>query len=140
MSSARRARLLNNMALKEQARLPQFIQRQNALRSEIAELVALLERIKQLREDASLQKVQHAQKLQTNRWYELRLIEEAQTLQNKLDFLRVEMSNISALIVQMSHKQKVVAGKAQDALKAMREELEIKVDLEQANYQRLPSS
>ncbi|EDZ42339.1 hypothetical protein RB2083_1854 [Rhodobacteraceae bacterium HTCC2083] len=128
------------MALKEQARLPQFIQRQNALRSEIAELVALLERIKQLREDASLQKVQHAQKLQTNRWYELRLIEEAQTLQNKLDFLRVEMSNISALIVQMSHKQKVVAGKAQDALKAMREELEIKVDLEQANYQRLPSS
>jgi restriction endonuclease len=140
MSSARRARLLNNMALKEQARLPQFIQRQNALRSEIAELVALLERIKQLREDASLQKVQHAQKLQTNRWYELRLIEEAQTLQNKLDFLRVEMSNISALIVQMSHKQKVIAGKAQDALKAMREELEIKVDLEQANYQRLPSS
>lgn len=140
MSSARRARLLNKMALKEQARLPQFIQRQNALRSEIAELVALLERIKQLREDASLQKVQHAQKLQTNRWYELRLIEEAQTLQNKLDFLRVEMSNISALIVQMSHKQKVVAGKAQDALKAMREELEIKVDLEQANYQRLPSS
>ncbi len=140
MSSARRARLLNNMALKEQARLPQFIQRQNALRSEIAELVALLERIKQLREDASLQKVQHAQKLQTNRWYELRLIEEAQTLQNKLDFLRVEMSNISALIVQMSHKQKVVAGKAQDALKAMREELESKVDLEQANYQRLPSS
>jgi restriction endonuclease len=140
MSSARRARLLNNMALKEQARLPQFIQRQNALRSEIAELVALLERIKQLREDASLQKVQHAQKLQTNRWYELRLIEEAQTLQNKLDFLRVEMSNISALIVQMSHKQKVVAGKAQDALKAMREELEIKVDLEQANSQRLPSS
>ena len=103
-------------------------------------MVALLERIKQLREDASLQKVQHAQKLQTNRWYELRLIEEAQTLQNKLDFLRVEMSNISALIVQMSHKQKVVAGKAQDALKAMREELEIKVDLEQANYQRLPSS
>ena len=140
MSSARRARLLNNMALKEQARLPQFIQRQNALRSEIAELVALLERIKQLREDASLQKVQHAQKLQTNRWYELRLIEEAQTLQNKLDFLRVEMSNISALIVQMSHKQKVVAGKAQDALKAMQEERETKVDLELANYQRLPSS
>lgn len=140
MSSARRARLLSNMALKEQARLPQFIQRQNVLRSEIAELVALLERIKQLREDASLQKVQHAQKLQTNRWYELRLIEEAQTLQNKLDFLRVEMSNISALIVQMSHKQKVVAGKAQDALKAMQEERETKVDLELANYQRFPSS
>lgn len=140
MSSARRARLLSNMALKEQARLPQFIQRQSVLRSEIAELVALLERIKQLREDASLQKVQHAQKLQTNRWYELRLIEEAQTLQNKLDFLRVEMSNISALIVQMSHKQKVVAGKAQDALKAMQEERETKVDLELANYQRLPSS
>ncbi len=139
MSSARRARLLNNMALKEQARLPQFIQRQNVLRSEIAELEALLERIKQLREDASQQKVQHAQKLQTNRWYELRLIEEAQTLQNKLDFLRVEMSNISARIVQMSHKQKVVAGKAQDALKAMREERETKVDLELANYQRLPS-
>lgn len=140
MSSARRARLLNNMALKEQARLPQFIQRQNVLRTEISDLEALLERIRQLREDASMQKVQHAQKLQTHRWYELRLIEEAQTLQNKLDFLRVEMNNISALIVQMSHKQKVVAGKAKDALKAMREERDTKADLESANYQRPPSS
>ena len=138
MSSARRARLLNNMALKEQAKLPQFIQRQNVLRTEIIQMEELLERIAQLLQEAGVQKVQHAQKLQTNRWYELRLIEEAQTLRNKLDFLRVEMANISASIVQMSHKQKVVAGKAQDALKQMREEHEAKADLALANQHKAP--
>jgi chromosome segregation ATPase len=136
MSAARRARLLNNLALKEQARLPQFSQRQNVLRTEIAEMEELIERIQQLLDEASVQKVQHAQKLQTNRWYELRLIEEMQTLQNKLDFLRVEMTNISAQIIQMGHKQKVVSGKAKDALRDLRDEREAMADLANSSHQK----
>jgi len=91
----RKAKLLRNMALKEQARLPHFVQRQQALQVEIDQIQALLERMETLRDYARDQTVQQAHKLHTNRYYELRLIEETQALSNKLDFLTVELTNVT---------------------------------------------
>ena len=98
--SDRKVKLLKNMALKEQARMPQYVQRQKTLIKEIAHLDDLLVRIKKLREDARNTDVMQAHRLQTNRWYELRLIEEMQTLDNKLEFLRTDLEQVTATIAQ----------------------------------------
>ena len=128
MSSLRRAKLLKNMALKEKARMPQYIQRQSKLREEIGQIEALLDRMAQLLRDAGDADVQQAHRLQSNRWYELRLIEESQTLRNKADFLSTELENISAAISRMSHKQQLVSKKAQESLEQVHRAREARLD------------
>lgn len=120
----RKAKLLRNMALKEQARLSHFVQRQQALQVEIDQIRALLERMKSLRDYARDQTVQQAHKLHTNRYYELRLIEETESLANKLDFLMVEMTNVTEAVTRMSHKKQLVSDKARQVLKEVQQERE----------------
>ena len=124
--SDRKVKLLKNMALKEQARMPQYVQRQKSLMKEITHLDDLLVRIKKLREDARSNDVMQAHRLQTNRWYELRLIEEMQTLDNKLEFLRTELEQVTATIAQIGHKVQRVSEKAQDAQRTAKQDREAK--------------
>jgi hypothetical protein len=117
MSDLRKAKLLKNIALKEHARLPPFIQRQKLLIAEAEQLTSLLDRIRTLMEDGGAQQVLKADRLTTDRWYELRLIEEARTLQNKLDFIHKELENVTAAIARMSHKKQHVSEMATQVLK-----------------------
>lgn len=136
----RKAKLLRNMALKEQARLPHFVQRQQALQVEIDQIRALLERMKTLREYARDQTVQQAHKLHTNRYYELRLIEETEALSNKLDFLLVEMTNVTEAIARMSHKKQLVSDKARQVLKEAQQERETMIEASQTTYRMVQRS
>ncbi|WP_292287507.1 hypothetical protein [Marivita sp.] len=130
----RKAKLLRNMALKEQARLPHFVQRQQALQVEIDQIQALLERMETLRDYARDQTVQQAHKLHTNRYYELRLIEETQALSNKLDFLTVELTNVTGAIARMSHKKQLVSDKARQVLKEAQQERDSMIEASQTTY------
>lgn len=121
---ARKAKLLRNMALKEQARLPHYVKRQQALQDEIDQLQVLLERMKALRDYDSDKTVLQAHKLHTDRYYELRLIEETEALSNKLEFLTVEMTNVTETIARMSHKKQLVSDKAQQVLREAQQERE----------------
>lgn len=125
---ARKAKLLRNMALKEQARLPHYVKRQQALQDEIDQLQVLLERMKALRDYDSDQTVLQAHKLHTDRYYELRLIEETEALSNKLEFLTVEMTNVTETIARMSHKKQLVADKAQQVLREAQQERESMIE------------
>ncbi|MFD1508155.1 hypothetical protein [Lacimonas salitolerans] len=136
----RKAKLLRNMALKEQARLPHFVQRQQALQVEIDQIRALLERMKTLRDYARDQTVQQAHKLHTNRYYELRLIEETEALSNKLDFLLVEMTNVTEAIARMSHKKQLVSDKARQVLKEAQQERETMIEASQTTYRMVQRS
>ena len=120
MSGLRKAKMLKNMALQEHARLPQFIQRQKMLMSEVEQLDNLLDRMRQLREGGNSGSIVQADRLHTDRWYELRLIEEAETLQNKLDFVRKELVNVTAAIAKMSHRKQHVSEKARQVMKQVR--------------------
>lgn len=130
----RKAKLLRNMAMKEQARLSHFVQRQQALQVEIDQIQALLERMETLRDYARDQTVQQAHKLHTNRYYELRLIEETQALSNKLDFLTVELTNVTGVIARMSHKKQLVSDKARQVLKEAQQERESMIEACQTTY------
>ena len=140
MSEFRKARMLKNMALKEQARMPQFIQRQNLLSEEIAQLEALLARIGVLREEAGGEEVRAAHRLQSNRWYELQLIEQEQTLRAKLDFLEIELADVRKALRRMSHKKQRVTEKAEDALRLARLEREAVLERAQVMPLRMPRS
>lgn len=131
---ARKAKLLKNMALKEGARLPHFVKRQQMLQVEIDQISTLLERMKTLRGYARDQTVQQAHKLHTNRFYELRLIEESETLANKLEFLMAEMANVTEAIARMSHKKQLVSDKAHQVLKEAQLKRETMMEASQTTY------
>lgn len=135
----RKAKLLKNMALKEGARLSHFVKRQQMLQVEIDQISALLERMKTLREYARDQTVQQAHKLHTNRYYELRLIEESETLANKLEFLMVEMANVTEAIGRMSHKKQLVSDKARQVLKEVQLKRETMMEASQTTYRIVKS-
>lgn len=135
----RKAKLLKNMALKEGARLSHFVKRQQMLQVEIDQISALLERMKTLREYARDQTVQQAHKLHTNRYYELRLIEESETLANKLEFLMVEMANVTEAIARISHKKQLVSDKARQVLKEVQLKRETMMEASQATYRIVKS-
>ncbi|MBO6898092.1 MAG: hypothetical protein JJ868_12030 [Shimia sp.] len=135
----RKAKLLKNMALKEGARLPHFVKRQQMLQGEIDQISALLERMKTLREYARDQTVQQAHKLHTNRYYELRLIEESETLVNKLEFLMAEMTNVTEAIARMSHKKQLVSDKARQVLKEAQLKRETMLEASQTAYRIVKS-
>lgn len=130
----RKAKLLKNMALKEGARLPHFVKRQQMLQEEIDQISALLERMKMLRAYTRDQTVQQAHKLHTNRYYELRLIEESETLASKLEFLMVEMANVTEAIARMSHKKQLVSDKARQVLKEAQLKRETMLEASQTTY------
>ncbi|AGI74747.1 hypothetical protein OA238_118p0500 (plasmid) [Octadecabacter arcticus 238] len=127
----RKAKMLRNMALKEQARMPGFVQRQRMLREEINQSKSLIERMNDLRVEATSDGVLSAQRLQSARWYELRLIDESKLLQNKLDFLEIEMRDLTALVTQMGHKQQIVSNKADEVARLAREEKETRIEAAQ---------
>jgi hypothetical protein len=127
----RKAKMLRNMALKEQARMPGFVQRQRMLREEINQSKSLIERMNDLRVEATSDGVLSAQRLQSARWYELRLIEESKLLQNKLDFLEIEMRDLTAVVTQMGHKQQIVSNKADEVARLAKEEKEARIDAAQ---------
>ena len=127
----RKAKMLRNMALKEQARMPGFVQRQRMLREEINQSKSLIERMNDLRVEATSGGVSSAQRLQSARWYELRLIEESKLLQNKLDFLEIEMRDLTAVVTQMGHKQQIVSNKADEVARLAKEEKEARIEAAQ---------
>ena len=127
----RKAKMLRNMALKEQARMPGFLQRQRMLREEINQSKSLIERINDLRAEATSDGVSNAQRLQSDRWYELRLIDECELLQNKLDFLETEMRDLTAVVTQMGHKQQIVSNKADEVARLARQEKETRIEAAQ---------
>ena len=127
----RKAKMLRNMALKEQARMPGFVQRQRMLREEINQSKSLIERMNDLRVEATSGGVSSAQRLQSARWYELRLIEESKLLQNKLDFLEIEMRDLTAVVTQMGHKQQIVSNKADEVARIAKEEKEARIEAAQ---------
>jgi hypothetical protein len=127
----RKAKMLRNMALKEQARMPGFVQRQRMLREEINQSKSLIERMNDLRVEATSDGVLSAQRLQSARWYELRLIEESKLLQNKLDFLEIEMRDLTAVVTQMGHKQQIVSNKADEVARLAKEEKEARIEASQ---------
>ena len=127
----RKAKMLRNLALKEQARIPGFIQRQRMLREEINQSKSLIERMNNLRVESKSDGVSSAQRLQSARWYELRLIDESKLLQNKLDFLEIEMADLTAVVTQMGHKQQIVSNKADEVARLAREEKENRIEAAQ---------
>ena len=127
----RKAKMLRNLALKEQARIPGFIQRQRMLREEINQSKSLIERMNNLRVESKSDGVSSAQRLQSSRWYELRLIDESKLLQNKIDFLEIEMEDLTAIVTQMGHKQQIVSNKADEVVRLAREEKENRTEAAQ---------
>lgn len=110
----RKTKMLRNIALKEHARMPVLIKRQHVLREEIIQLTAFIARIKELQAQSRQTGELDARQLQSDRWYELRLVDEGQTLQNKLEFLDIELRDLTAAINQMIHKKRVVTTKADE--------------------------
>ena len=127
----RKAKMLRNMALKEQARMPGLIQRQRMLREEINQSKSLIERMNNLRVESKSDGVSSAQRLQSARWYEMRLIDESKLLQNKIDFLEIEMEDLTAIVTQMGHKQQIVSNKADEVVRLAREEKENRTEAAQ---------
>ena len=128
----RKAKMLQNMALKEKARMPQLIKRQRILQENVDQLKDLVERIHKLQENVSMEGSFSASRLQSDRWYELRLIDEGQLLQNKLDFLAKELRDLTAEITRINHRKKIVSNKADELVRQSREDHEARTEAAQS--------
>lgn len=127
----RKAKMLRNIALKEHARMPVLIKRQHVLQDEITQLTALIARIKELQAQSRQQSALDARQLESDRWYELRLVDEGQILQNKLEFLDIELRDLTAAINRMSHKKRVVTTKADEVERQVSKDREDRLDAAQ---------
>ena len=128
----RKAKMLQNMALKEKARMPQLIKRQRILQENVDQLKDLVERIHKLQENVSMEGSFSASRLQSDRWYELRLIDEGQLLQNKLDFLAKELRDLTAEVTRINHRKKIVSNKADELVRQSREDHEARTEAAQS--------
>ncbi|MFT7493626.1 MAG: hypothetical protein ACI9RO_001072 [Alteromonas macleodii] len=128
----RKAKMLQNMALKEKARMPELIKRQRILQENVDQLKDLVERIHKLQENVSMEGSFSATRLQSDRWYELRLIDEGQLLQDKLDFLAKELRDLTAEITRINHRKKVVSNKADELVRQSREDHEARAEASQS--------
>ena len=128
----RKAKMLQNMALKEKARMPQLIKRQRILQENVDQLKDLVERIHKLQENVSMEGSFSASRLQSDRWYELRLIDEGQLLQNKLDFLAKELRDLTSEITRINHRKKIVSNKADELVRQSREDHEARTEAAQS--------
>ncbi|AGI68507.1 putative hypothetical protein associated with flagellum synthesis [Octadecabacter antarcticus 307] len=120
--------MLKNIALKEKARLPQLIKRQRFIQKDIDQLKDLVDRIHKLRDNFDTEISFSASRLQSDRWYELRLIDESQLLQNKLDFLTIELRDLTTEITRVSYKKQVVSNKADEVVRRSREDREARAE------------
>jgi hypothetical protein len=127
----RKAKMLRNIALREHARMPVLIKRQHVLQDEIAQLVVLIARITNLQAQDRQQGDLDARQLQSDRWYELQLVDEGQLLQNKLEFLQVELRDLTAAINRMSQKKRVVSNKADEVERQVSEDRDAQSDAAQ---------
>jgi hypothetical protein len=127
----RKAKMLRNIALREHARMPVLIKRQHVLQDEISQLVDLIARIADLQVQDRRQGDLDPRQLQSDRWYELQLVDESALLQNKLEFLQVELRDLTAAINRMSHKKRVVSNKADEVERQVSEDRDAQSDAAQ---------
>ena len=124
----RKAKMLRNIALKEHARMPVLIKRQHVLKDEISQLADLVARIADLQTQGRRQGDLDPRQLQSDHWYELQLVDERELLQNKLEFLQIELRDLTIAINRMSHKKRVVSNKADEAERPVSENREAQQD------------
>jgi len=110
----RKAKMLRNIALKAHAGMPALIKRQHALQDEISKLIDLIARITDLQAKSRQQGDLDPRQLESDRWYELQLVDEGHILRNKLEFLQIELRDLIAAINWMSQKKRVVTNKADE--------------------------
>ena len=127
----RKAKMLRNIALKAHARMPALIKHQHALQDEIRQLIDLIARITDLQAQGAQQGVHDPRQLQSDRWYELQLADEGQILQNKLEFLQIELRDLTAAINRISHKKRVVSNKADEVERQASEDRDAQSDAAQ---------
>lgn len=127
----RKAKMLRNIALREHARMPALIKRQHVLQGEISQLVDLIARIADLQVQDRRQGDLDPRQFQSDRWYELQLVDESEFLQNKLEFLQVELRDLTAAINRMSHKKRVVSNKADEVERQVSEDRDAQSDAAQ---------
>lgn len=120
----RKAKMLRNMALKAHAGMPALIKRQQALQDEINQLTDLIARITDLQAKSRQHGDLDPRQLESDRWYELQLVDEGLILRNKLEFLQIELRDLTAAINRMSHKKRVVTNKADEVARQASEERE----------------
>lgn len=127
----RKAKMLRNIALKAHAGMPDLIKRQHALQDEISKLIDLIARITDLQAKSRQQGDLDPRQLESDRWYELQLVDEGHILRNKLEFLQIELRDLIATINWMSQKKRVVTNKADEVERQASEDRDTQSDATQ---------
>jgi hypothetical protein len=127
----RKAKMLRNIALKAHAGMPALIKRQHALQDEISKLIDLIARITDLQAKSRQQGDLDPRQLESDRWYELQLVDEGHILRNKLEFLQIELRDLIAAINWMSQKKRVVTNKADEVERQASEDRDTQSDAAQ---------
>jgi len=127
----RKAKMLRNIALKAHAGMPALIKRQHALQDEISKLIDLIARITDLQAKSRQQGDLDPRQLESDRWYELQLVDEGHILRNKLEFLQIELRDLIAAINWMSQKKRVVTNKADEVERQASEDRDTQSDATQ---------
>lgn len=123
--------MLRNIALKAHAGMPALIKRQHALQDEISKLIDLIARITDLQAKSRQQGDLDPRQLESDRWYELQLVDEGHILRNKLEFLQIELRDLIAAINWMSQKKRVVTNKADEVERQASEDRDTQSDAAQ---------
>jgi len=123
--------MLRNIALKAHAGMPALIKRQHALQDEISKLIDLIARITDLQAKSRQQGDLDPRQLESDRWYELQLVDEGHILRNKLEFLQIELRDLIAAINWMSQKKRVVTNKADEVERQASEDRDTQSDATQ---------
>lgn len=116
--------------------MPHLIQRQLALQDEINQLADLITRMKALQAQSRKHEELSAHQLRSDRWYELQLVDEGQLLQNKLEFLQVELRDLTTAINRMRQKNRVVTTKADEVERQISKERDTRLEAAQ-NFRRV---
>lgn len=127
----RKAKMLRNIALKAHAGMPALIKRQHALQDEISKLIDLIARITDLQAKSRQQGDLDPRQLESDRWYELQLVDEGHILRNKLEFMQIELRDLIAAINWMSQKKRVVTNKADEVERQASEDRDTQSDATQ---------
>ena len=123
--------MLRNIALKAHAGMPALIKRQHALQDEISKLIDLIARITDLQAKSRQQGDLDPRQLESDRWYELQLVDEGHILRNKLEFLQIELRDLTIAINRMSQKKRVVTNKADEVERQASEDRDTQSDAAQ---------
>lgn len=112
--------------------MPHLIQRQLALQDEINQLADLITRMKALQAQSRKHEELSAHQLRSDHWYELQLVDEGQLLQNKLEFLQIELRDLTTVINRMRQKNRVVTTKAEEVERQISKERDTRLDAAQS--------